>query len=522
MKKEIFSKINRNDYNNQLEEILEKKDFSKDVKNLLLSMLYKVELSYEDYATVKRNVKSKSDFIQDILNKIKECNHIIFIKPQSEESKEFEEKNAIFILEDDKNTIKVYPNEKSLLYAINAFDNKRMYLPEKYNYLRIAFPDLINEGKDINNVEIIRDFNAWSWNVSVEEISDININLIYQILQILLGEKSFEHWYLSKNKDDYLVRLKDNLEQDYDGKLADRFLELIYKLSILLCVQKNKIEKKRLFEEKVILEKELEYMEDKETYISDLSTQKKKINSEIKKIDKILNDKDKLKDEFSRRNSKLSEENQIFSLSHLTNILERERRRDLNRIQEINKSIDPKNYIERKQKLKNDFKLIKDIDINSNQDEIISSGMLQLQKEFMRCFEKQIIKSEEKKEIIDLVYIFRYYLFLPYSKEEKVKDIKELKKYFNKIKQSLINRMYELKAVVKITSDETINKEILKYIFETKMIVLENMVIELNKQTNNLQIKIMDTDVLEDTYFLIIKDNEGKKMKYSKKTKVFN
>ena len=35
----IFSKLNSNEYNNQLEKILENKTFDESVKNLLLSML---------------------------------------------------------------------------------------------------------------------------------------------------------------------------------------------------------------------------------------------------------------------------------------------------------------------------------------------------------------------------------------------------------------------------------------------------------------------------------------------------
>ena len=522
MKKEIFSKINRKDYNNQLEEILEKKDFSKDVKNLLLSMLYKVEISYEDYATVKRNVKSKSEFIQDVLEKIKVCEHIIFIKPQSEESKELEEKHTTFIIEKDKKTIKVYPNEKSLLYAINAFDNTRIYLPEKDNYLRIAFPDLLNEGKDINNVEIIRDFNAWSWNISVEEISNVKSNLIYQILQILMGEERLDDRFSDKNTDDYLERLKDDLEKKYDSKLIGKLLNIIYKLSILLCVKNNLNERKRLLEEKEIIEKDLTYMDDKETYLSDLSNQKKKVNSQIKRIDKILNNKDKLEEEFKNRNSKLSDENQIFSLSHLSNLLERERKRDLNKLQEINNSIEPKNYVERKQKLIKDFELIKDIDGNIDQDIIIDTKMIELQKVFMKCFEKSINDAEEKKEIVNLVYIFRYYLFLPYDKKRKVKDVKGLSKCFSNIKLSLINKMFELKVVNKSTSDDELNIEILKYIFETKMIMLENMVVELENQGKAITINIMDIDMLEDTYYLTTRNIEDKKIKLNKKTKVFN
>ena len=58
-KDDIFSKISLKDYNNELKNILEKKVFSEDVKNLLLSMLYKIENGFNDYKTVKVNTSSK-------------------------------------------------------------------------------------------------------------------------------------------------------------------------------------------------------------------------------------------------------------------------------------------------------------------------------------------------------------------------------------------------------------------------------------------------------------------------------
>lgn len=63
----ILSKINSRDYQNELEKILEDKDFSEDVKNLLLSCIYKIEAGYADYEMVKRNVPSKKEFLEEIL-----------------------------------------------------------------------------------------------------------------------------------------------------------------------------------------------------------------------------------------------------------------------------------------------------------------------------------------------------------------------------------------------------------------------------------------------------------------------
>ena len=50
----IFSKLNSKDYHNQLEKILENKDFSEDVKNLLLSCIYKIDVAYKVQSKVKK------------------------------------------------------------------------------------------------------------------------------------------------------------------------------------------------------------------------------------------------------------------------------------------------------------------------------------------------------------------------------------------------------------------------------------------------------------------------------------
>jgi len=53
-KRKLFSKLDIKDYNNELEKILENKLFSVDVKNILLSMFYKIENAYKDYKVIKQ------------------------------------------------------------------------------------------------------------------------------------------------------------------------------------------------------------------------------------------------------------------------------------------------------------------------------------------------------------------------------------------------------------------------------------------------------------------------------------
>ena len=69
-KKNLFN--NLKDYNNELEKVLEKKEFSQEVKNLLLSMLYKIEVSYSDYKKTKVNAVEKDYYLKRIIENIKE------------------------------------------------------------------------------------------------------------------------------------------------------------------------------------------------------------------------------------------------------------------------------------------------------------------------------------------------------------------------------------------------------------------------------------------------------------------
>ena len=114
-KNTIFSKLNIKDYNNELEKILEKKVFSIDTKNLLLSMLYKIENAYSDYQEVKREVPNKNTYIENIVNVIQnECDEIEIIKPNSNKAEEIKENDSKYIIDKKNKKITSLDNENSL------------------------------------------------------------------------------------------------------------------------------------------------------------------------------------------------------------------------------------------------------------------------------------------------------------------------------------------------------------------------------------------------------------------------
>ena len=64
-KQNFLEKIVKKDYNNELEKILEEKDFSENAKSALLSILYKIEASYKDVETVKKDIETKEEYIEN-------------------------------------------------------------------------------------------------------------------------------------------------------------------------------------------------------------------------------------------------------------------------------------------------------------------------------------------------------------------------------------------------------------------------------------------------------------------------
>ena len=88
-KEKILSKITPKDYHNELEIILEDKDFSEDVKNLLLSCIYKIEAGYNDYEIIKKQALNQKEYLEEILAIIRDKCKSIEIK--KEETSELED-----------------------------------------------------------------------------------------------------------------------------------------------------------------------------------------------------------------------------------------------------------------------------------------------------------------------------------------------------------------------------------------------------------------------------------------------
>lgn len=263
----LFSKLK--DYNTILEEILDTKYFSSSTKNLLLSMIYKIEVSYKDYKIVKRKTRGREEFLEEILNVIKVyCDNIKTVEPDSDQAKMLIKNKVLALTNERERSILCYPTEISLLYAISDIEPKFFYMPSDFLF-KNAFQNILVDGYNSNNIEILNNFNGWSWDTNQKKDINVLSNLIYQNLLVIKGEVFLTEWRnYASNKRDFLYELKYTLRTVTSND--DYFLSLC---RILYRNTKDKSRINSLIKDKY---KTLKAMQDKEKYLKDLKNKKRK------------------------------------------------------------------------------------------------------------------------------------------------------------------------------------------------------------------------------------------------------
>ena len=521
MREEIFSKLK--DYNNELEKILEDKDFSQSTKNLLLSMFYKIEMSYNDYATVKRRVKTKQEYLNEIVENIKKCKKIELVLPNTKLFDEFKNKNILHETDYFNKSIKAFANEMELLYSIFELNDFKIFLNEKYNLIRNSFPYLLNLANDMNNVEVLRDFNAWSWNTSTKDIIDIRVNLIYENIKLLLNFDIIETVKNDIQADDVIQYITQQMMQLYGQKNTDDFLNLVFKISIIIYIEKSKIERDRLRSEKKQLIEELEEIKDKKTYIDKITQEKKELIGKVRNIDITLNEKDLLMKEFKIRNENLSESKKIFSISNLEEKLRREKNKYLRNIDICNYNLQPINYIEKKKKLKRDFEIIKNIDFEENNTKQLYSLIYKLQILFIKLLYIKLSQTNQKQDLINLFYEVRYYAFLPYNSNTLIAEKDGVNTELAKLEDEIIRKMYSNKIINTLSTNEEADIKIVKNVFSLKTISLEQIYMELILKNQKYFLNIYEDKETPEKSIMIddIKFNKKDKIRLNKKVKLF-
>lgn len=512
----LFSKLNIKDYNNELEKILDNKLFSLDVKNILLSMLYKIENAYKDYLVVKCEVMPKKDFIEYVLKIIKEkCFEIEFIKIDNDTAKEVD--NFNIEVDKAKGKIKCYPTEKSLLSAIWYMGEEKIEFEPIYDYTKDAIQEMLYLGNNINSVEIIRDFNGFSWDVVRKEIENIPYNIIYQSLVLLYG-KEVNNINISREVQD--EENKEKIEKEiFERKnaKADKFQNSMYEACMSVYLSRNKNEIKKI--ENVITEKQelLKLFQNKKEFVQKATEDKKRYNEQIEKIDKLVNNTTLLREEYIRRNEKLPNKQKIFSISHLAERLDKEREELLEKRKQCNKMIEPKEFVKEKEKIEKEIEFLNSfIDIENLENIKLEESVIRYCNEFLKKIGKKVQEIEEKSEILNWIYKIRYFCLIPFVGGKCLVDVKELKENFKKTLKQIIKKAQSLKVLDIFADTDALSYEILKELFKSRLINLENINIMCKYQEGILSIEYYDGNILEKKFDIKV-DN----IKIKKKIKLF-
>ena len=389
-KDDLFSKLNIKDYNNKLEGILDKKSFTSNTKNILLNVLYKMETSYDDYKKVKVRVNTKKELIENIIKTIKNnCKEIEIVRPKR--NGETKLKDNKYLIDINKGKIISYPNENNIYYALNELANNKFVINDNYYILKESMEELLNQGYTFDKEELVRDFDGWTWNINYDEIKNFTYNLIYQNLNILLGNDYLEYCLDNSKTIDILNKIETRINSFLPKGKKTELVNRIYKVSVLESIKDN-LKKQIYFAKQIEEYKELlRKMGRKRDYLQNLANNKKIITKEIKSIDESISNNKMLRESFVEVNNRLSEDKKVFSLSEYVDILRVRRNRLYKQLEECSFMMKPENYIKRKNDIQKVYDLLKSINIKDDIQEELYNEIIELQKDFLRLFNENHI-----------------------------------------------------------------------------------------------------------------------------------
>jgi hypothetical protein len=494
------------DYNLILEKILDSKYFSSNTKSLLLSMIYKIESFYADYQKIKCIEKTKEEFLDEILDDIKKyCDNIKLIEPDSDEAKILKENNLQALTNERERSILAYPTEVSLLYAISDVVPKYFYVPNDFAY-KSAIQQLLVNGYNENNLELLTDFNGWSWDINVNVKHNIEDSIIYQNFMLLFGSTFMDEWMLqSDTKTNPLEDIKNYFK-------STKYFDYLCKYLNLSLVGKDRISLDKQLDKKI---KELEAISDKPKYLENVKNTKMKYLKEVEKIDILLNSKDAMRKEYMQKNAKLTPENRIPTIVDYKKRLENRRKVCIDKIAELTKLINPINYINHKQKLENFIENNSNIE---NKEDII----INIQKEFIKILKDKLFEIDDIELLKAYVYKIRYYRFLYINKEKQIKDIKELEIAINNVLKQIVKKLCDKEEIKVISKDEDFNFEIILNILDTKILDLSEIKFEIDIKDGIALIKTYEKETYEKNFEIPTKyTKKDLEIKTEKRYKLF-
>ncbi|MBR2786804.1 MAG: hypothetical protein IKD76_04855 [Clostridia bacterium] len=488
-KQKILSKLNIKDYISDLELILEGKTFDEEAKSLLLSIFYKLDNFYKDYSLVKKQIDSKSEYLEKYINIIKnKCNRIEIIKPRQLEN------NEKYIVDRKSGTIKCVPNEIILLYALQELTEKYVVI-DRYvfeDFTKICVNDILNKGKTINELEPIRDFNGWSWNVQIDNTDNIVYNLIFQNLLLLLDYKFV---YENFSKSNIVEILEKKLKTAGYGEAGKQFLSSLIEICVILYNNQSNDNHAKCLKYKKRLNSKKSMLNNRRKQLESTAKNSSVIDRKIQEIDEMLNDINLLREEYTKciENNKKA----YFGIGDFIECKEKEKQDLLKKIKSNDKEIGQKQYLSEHDDYATALRYY--AEIQEDKDKVnVQAKIVRLQQIFLECLKIKIVKTEAKKDLSNLIKEIRYYSNVLYKKNTPVMLEEKVAEELENVVKDMVCKIVENKIIETGFKSKELNYKILKYIFETKIIELENLVIKIKfTKSNKIQVEYYDSKLFD-------------------------
>ena len=143
---------------------------------------------------------------------------------------------------------------------------------------------------------------------------------------------------------------------------------------------------------------------------------------------------------------------------------------------------------------------------------------LVLMDDFLDYTKIKIEKEDIKEKVLDYLYEIRYLKYLPIDKSKVLKDIIS----FEDIEKVMINKGLNLNLITPISNNKDTDYLLLKSIFNTKNINLEDLCIKLVVKDGKLESQIYDGDILDSTNYINLQKGSSVQIRKTKKVKIFN
>ena len=521
----------KKDYIKTVEDILELKGFSLEIRNLILSLMYKLEENYEVYKQVKVEVMSFTEYQEYIIESLKKVKYLKILKDDVKNVYETIPKTKVDI---NKGEIYVYENELSVLHGLLLLNER--YFNEKEDCItKEPLKKALIQGSIQEDLEILRDFKAWSWNKMYYNGLDIYSEIIYQNLNAIMGKTFMKKWQTSKTETGFTDEILKYIEMLVGEEKTEKFLASFRKILYILSTEE---EKKKIEAKVTNTLKTVNLMQDSVEFLSYIDKEKKRINKRLKELDKILNDEELLEKIYTKLTEKNytelikeientgKEENisentsentkkriKLISIKEYNQKLKKEREVILKQLEEYNYLQVPNNFVTYKKKLENSISYIL-----GGQD--IFKEIIKWQNIVYDIIYEKVLKIEDKEEILRQIYLLRYLRYMKFGENNFVYNMVTLHQKMDKILNILVEKATNLNLLNVFSLEKNTNYAIISPALKTNIIDFNDIKLQLFK-TQTVLLCIIVGNIIINEFPLLDISPDLVSVRSKKKLKLF-